>query len=91
MSDQYVSSMLSPAEVERSTQSAVLGHLLTLHPIHTTESEIVRELSNASDEFAACDDVATAVGALVRIGLAYRHGQFIVPTRAALHASSLMY
>jgi hypothetical protein len=72
-------------------EAAVLGHLLSLHPVHTTQDEVVRELSNASNEFADRDRVENAIGEVVRIGLAHRHGNFVIPSRALIYVDGLDY
>lgn len=80
-----------PIDMDRSVQSAVLAHLLAVHPVQTTQEEIVHDLSDASNDFAARDNIENAISAVVRAGLAHRHGSFILPTRALVYADALDY
>jgi hypothetical protein len=66
-------------------ERAVLGHLLDLFPVQLTLDELVREMTDASDDFAARDAIERAVLQLARTGLLHRRSDgFVVPTRAAL-------
>ncbi|EHN10334.1 hypothetical protein PAI11_28010 [Patulibacter medicamentivorans] len=76
---------MSTDQVER----AVLLRLLDCLPIHLTIEEVVREVADASDEFGPRDEATNAIGALVRAGLAYRHGAFVVPSRAATRFATI--
>jgi hypothetical protein len=76
---------LDSADIER----AVLGHVLDLHPVQLTLAELVREMTDAPDDFASRDPVELAVRQLTRTGLLRCHGPFVLPTRAALRAFEL--
>lgn len=84
-----IAARVDPDAIER----AVLGTLVSLHPVQLTLDELVRELSDVPghtpDAFAACDRINNAVRQLVRAGLLHRHGPFVLPTRAALRALEL--
>lgn len=70
---------------------AVLGHLLDLHPIHLTLDELVREMTDTPDDFAARDAIERAVLQLGRTGLLHRQREpCLVPTRAALRLFELL-
>lgn len=74
---------------DRIVQHSVLLHLTLEHPIQLTEADVIRELASDPDEFGPRDRVQRAIRDLVRIGLLHRHGSFVLPTRAALHAADL--
>jgi hypothetical protein len=76
-------------ELDDAIQSAVLGHLIDLHPVQLTLDELVREMTDTPDDFAIRDQLARAVQQLVRTGLLHTCGPFVVPTRAALRAAEL--
>jgi hypothetical protein len=65
-------------------ESIVLRHLLGLYPAPLTLDEIVRELTGASEDFDECEEIESAVRALLAAGLVQRHGGFLLPTRAAV-------
>jgi hypothetical protein len=79
----------SPASQDRSTESAVLGLLLTEHPIQLTMPELALVLHCDIDLFEPKDAAERAVRELVGAGLIHRQGKFLVPTRAALYFDSL--
>lgn len=70
-------------------QSAVLLHVITLHPIQLTEAELVREMTNDPADGGERDRIERAVRDLARVGLLHRHGSFVLPTRAALRSYEL--
>lgn len=55
-----------------------------------TLDELIRELTDTPGDFASRDRIEIAVQHLARTGLLYRHGQFVLPTRALLRALELM-
>lgn len=71
------------AEDERD-QSAVLMHVLMLHPTHLTQPDLAREINAGSVDFAAGDAVERAVLELTGTGLLHCVGGLVLPTRAAL-------
>jgi len=74
---------------EGLTQHAVLDHILIEYPIHLTVSELVSELATDPDDFGQRDAVERAIQELTRVRLLYRHGPFVLPSRAALYVSQL--
>jgi hypothetical protein len=71
-------------------ESAVLRQLLVLHPAQVTVDELITDIAADPDEFAERDAIERAVGELVRAGLAHRHGEFAIPSRAALRFDQLL-
>ncbi len=74
----------TPAERDERDQAAVLRLVLLLHPHPLTLDELVRETTAASLEFAERDRIERAVRSLVEGGLIRRHGDLVLPTRAAV-------
>jgi hypothetical protein len=75
-----------PLRQDRSTEEAVLAHVIHEYPIHLTREELLRALGVA---LASDDAINRAIGELIGMGLLHVYGQFIVPTRAALHCWEL--
>jgi hypothetical protein len=67
----------------------VLAVLLDAHPAQRSTEEIVRELVEDPDEFAARDRVENAIRDLVGAGLLHRHGPFVFATHAAVRLNEL--
>jgi hypothetical protein len=59
-------------------------HVLALHPTNLIVPDLVRELTNGSDEFGEGDAVERAVRDLTGVDLVHCPGGLVVPTRAAL-------
>lgn len=78
------------AEEDRAQESAVLQHVLALHPTAITIEELVRELDPDRDSFPHRDAVERAVRDLAGAGLLHRHDSFVLPTRAALRFHELL-
>ena len=66
-----------PAVEEAACDRALLGVLLALHPIQLTLAELGRELGGPAAE------IEDSVRRLAAGGLVHRHGEFVIPTRAA--------
>lgn len=81
----------SPAGEDRKTERAVLALLLDEHPTRLTLADVrlALESTDPEREFAATDAVDRAVRELVAVGLLYRHGPFVAPTRVALYFEQL--
>jgi hypothetical protein len=75
---------------DRAQESAVLQHVLALHPAATTVEELVRELDPDRDSFARRDAVERAVRDLAGAGLLHRAESLVRPTRAALRFDELL-
>lgn len=68
-------------------QAGVLGFVIDEHPDHMTTSELLRAMCRRVEDFGEADTFERAIRELVGAGLLHRHGEFIVPTRAALFMS----
>lgn len=73
-----------------ATESTVLRQVLDVHPVLMTLPELVREIAGEEPAFAERDAVERAVRDLGGVGLLHAQGEFVVPTRAALHFSELL-
>lgn len=74
----------STAAQDLRDQARVLDEVLALYPEPLTLDEVVREVTRASAEFDERERVERAVRDLAGGGLLYRHGDLVVPTRAAV-------
>jgi hypothetical protein len=72
------------AERAVALQGSVLTLLLLAHPGQRSVEEVVREMTDRPDEFAARDAINNAIRDLVGAGLVHRHGSFVFVTRAAV-------
>jgi hypothetical protein len=90
LGDLRLASESSSAEQDDQMQAVVLSHVLLLHPIQLTQGELSRELTGASNEFAAIEEIDRGVRDLVAVGLLHRHGLFVIPSRAASRFHELM-
>ena len=70
-------------------QQAILAVLLEEHPAQRSVEEIVRELTDRPEDFAARDAIDNALRDLVAAGLLHRHGNFLFATRAAVRFDQL--
>lgn len=68
---------------DRSDQSAVLDHVLALHPQSLTLAELIRELSGDAAAFSERDRIERAVRDLAGVGLLRTTCELVLPTRAA--------
>jgi len=78
------------ADEDRAEESAVLQHVLALHPTALTIEELVRELDPGRDSFAERDAVERAVRDLAGAGLVHQRESLVLPTRAALRFDELL-
>jgi hypothetical protein len=65
-------------------QGIVLMHVLALHPTHLIVPDLVREITNGSEDFGEGDAAERAIRDLTGVGLLNCPGGLVVPTRAAL-------
>jgi hypothetical protein len=78
-----------PVDEDSRTEHSVLSLLIDEHPIRLTLDELALVL-NAEPRLSDPEDAAErAVYRLVCMGLAYRDGRFLTPTRAALYFERL--
>lgn len=73
-----------------ATESTVMRQVLEVHPVLMTTAELVREIAGESPDFAERDAIERAVRDLGGVGLLHQHGEFVLPTRAALHFHELL-
>jgi hypothetical protein len=73
-----------------ATESTVLRQVLEIHPVLLTQAELIREIAGEDPAFAERDAIERAVRDLGGVGLLHGSGEFVVPTRAALHFSELL-
>ncbi len=73
-----------------ATESTVMRQVLEVHPVLLTTEELIRELAGERAGFAERDAIERAVRDLAGVGLLHHHGEFVLPTRAALHFSELL-
>jgi elongation factor P hydroxylase len=78
------------AEEDRAEESAVLQHVLALHPTAITVEELAREIDPDRDSFSRRDAVERAVRDLAGAGLLHRSDSLVLPTRAALRFDQLL-
>lgn len=71
------------------TQGALMRVLLIEHPTQMTVAELERELFQSEGEHEV--EIEDAVARLVAVGLVHRHGQFVIPSRAALYYDNLNF
>jgi hypothetical protein len=62
-------------------QTAVLGHVLLLHPLALRLDDLVSEMAREGE---SGEEVENAVRELVRGGLLHRQCELVLPTRAAM-------
>jgi Fe2+ or Zn2+ uptake regulation protein len=74
---------------EERAEQAVLALLLEVHPAQLSIDEVVRELSDRPDDFAARDRIRNVVRDLAAAGLVHRHGAFVFASRAAVRFDEL--
>jgi hypothetical protein len=78
------------ADEDRAQESAVLQHVLALHPTAVTVEELVRELDSERDSFSDRDAIERAVRDLAGAGLLHCSESLVRPTRAALRFDELL-
>lgn len=72
------------AAEDRAIQSAVLLVILDRHPALLTVAELSREIATEPVDFAQADAIDRALADLLSAGLLHRHGEFAIPTWAAI-------
>lgn len=69
---------------DAEAQVACLMYIVTEHPTHITQDELVKAIVLDPASFRERDDVERAVRALYESGLVHLAGELLVPTRPAL-------
>jgi MoxR-like ATPase len=75
---------------DRIIESAVLQHVLSLHPSPIALDDLIRELGAGEDTFTERDAVERAVRDLASCGLLHRSDSLILASRAALRFDQLL-
>lgn len=70
-------------------ESALLLHVLLLHPRPLTEEDLVDELAVDPVDGDQRERVLAAIRALIEAGLLTRHGDRLLPTSAAIRSYEL--
>jgi hypothetical protein len=72
-------------------EAAVMQRVLDLHPTRITLDELVRDLAGEDADYGARDGIARAIRELTGAGLLHAaDGDFVTPTRAAVHYGELL-
>jgi hypothetical protein len=74
---------------DEAWQLAVLSLVLVLHPAHLSAEELRREMLADREDFAHTDAHDRTVRDLIASGLLRRHGDSVIPTRAAVRYRAL--
>ena len=80
----------SNAAQDRHDQGIVLVHVVDAYPTQLRLSDLVRELTDDSEDFAERDRIERAVRDLVAVGLLFRCDGLVLPTRAALRFNEVL-
>ena len=80
----------TPAIEDTAIESAVLQHVLALHPTQVTLLELVRDVGGESIGFEQRDAIERAVRDLTGAGLLHQHDSFVLPSRAAIRFDELL-
>ena len=80
----------TPAIEDTAIESAVLQHVLALHPTQVTLLELVRDVGGDSIGFEQRDAIERAVRDLTGAGLLHQHDSFVLPSRAAIRFDELL-
>jgi hypothetical protein len=82
--------MRSTEEEDRALESALLQHVLALHPAPVAFEDLSREMGADADSFADRDALERAVRDLCGSGLLHRCDSILLPSRAALRFDQLL-
>lgn len=80
----------SNAAQDLHDQGVVLIHVLSMYPTHLRLSDLIRELTDGSGDFAERDRIERAVRELSGAGLLFRCEGLVLPTRAALRFNQIL-
>jgi predicted transcriptional regulator len=78
------------SDEDRATESAVLQHVLALHPSPVAVEDLTREIGAGEASFDQRDAVDRAVRDLAAAGLLHRNDSIVLPSRAALRFDELL-
>jgi hypothetical protein len=80
----------STSSEDIAIESAVLQHVLALHPATLTREEIALEIGEPGESFAGRDAVERALHDLAAAGLLHLSDSLVLPSRAALRFDQLL-
>lgn len=80
----------STAALDLRDQGVVLTHVIALHPAQLRLTELIREATAGSADFAETDRFERATRDLVGVGLLFEVGELVLPTRAALRFNEIV-
>lgn len=89
MHDQPTGSPSSEREIRRF-EGAVLTQILAAYPGQLRLPELAREMSNGKDDLAWRIRIQDTTRELCAVGLLFRSGPVVLPTRAAIRAYEVM-
>jgi hypothetical protein len=78
-----------PGQEDQAMQLALLHHVLDEHPTLLSQSDLVRELSDDSDDWVQRDAVQRAISELIKQGLLRHLDDYVLPTRPAMYCRLL--
>ncbi|HWB70330.1 MAG TPA: hypothetical protein VG518_10170 [Solirubrobacterales bacterium] len=78
------------SEQDAAIQAAVIALVFERHPAQMTVAELQREIVADPGSYSQNDAVERAVRDLAGVGLLHRHGEFAIPTVAAIHFHGLL-
>jgi hypothetical protein len=88
--DRGASSPRSNAAQDLHDQGVVLIHVLSIYPTQLRLQELIRELTDGSEDFAERDRIERAVRELSGAGLLFRCEGLVLTTRAALRFNQIL-
>lgn len=80
---------LEPGEEDIALQGAILCHVLDEHPALLRRSDLIREITTDEEGWAHEDKIGRAIAELAQRALLDYLGDYVLPTRAAVHFRSL--
>lgn len=81
---------MPPSLEDAAVESGVLGFVIQEHPALMTVPELELAMNGQrNEEFSRKDEVERAIRELVGTGLLHIAGGLVVPSRAAIHCSTL--
>src|ERR1043166_8533339 len=88
--DRGASSPRSNAAQDLHDQGVVLIHVLSIYPTQLRLQELIRELTDGSEDFAERDRIERAVRELSGAGLLFRCEGLVLPTRGGLRFNQIL-
>jgi len=89
MHDQPTGSPSSEAEIRRF-EGAVLAQIVDTYPGTVRQAELAREMSGGKDDLAWRIRIQDTIRELCGVGLLFRCGPVVLPTRAAIRSYEVL-